>query len=469
MRVKKGAAMPRKPVQRQPRKRNVTILDLMHDERLLGAWFKRGDTWRQWERFLACFFHLPHAVDDEALALFRECTGRTKPLGEAYREAWLLVGRRGGKSIISALIATYLAAFFDYRRYLAPGERASILVLAGDKRQARVVNRFIRGFFQNVPMLQKLVERETVESLDLTNRTTIEIAVSNPRSTRGYTVAACICDELATWPSDEFSPDRDLETLAAIRPAMISIPHSLLICITSPYARKGAVWEAHRRHYGQDDSRVLVWQAPTLTMNPSADKAMIAAAYEDDPESASAEYGAQFRSDIAAFVSAAVVAKATMKDVIELPRAPGAHYVGAVDASGGSGSDSMTMAISHCDRAQDCAILDCVREVRPPFSPESVCAEFARTLKSYGIGRAVADRWGSEFVREAFQRHGITLQTSELSKSEAYLELLPGLNSGKVRLLDNQRLILQLFGLERRTARGGKDSVDHGPSAGARP
>jgi hypothetical protein len=32
-------------------------------------------------------------------------------------------------------------------------------------------------------------------------------------------------------------------------------------------------------------------------------------------------------------------------------------------------------------------------------------------------------------------------------------------------LLDNRRLISQLHGLERRTARGGKDSIDHGPGA----
>jgi hypothetical protein len=444
--------------------RRKDILRLMHDPKLLGAWFNKGETWRPWEQFLAIFFNLAYAIDDDALALFRECTGRTRPLGEPYKEAWILVGRRGGKSIISALIACFLSAFFDYRKYLAPGERASVLVLAGDKKQARVVHRYIRGFFQHVPMLRALIESEQAEALHLTNRVSIEICVSNPRGTRGYTVAACICDEIATWPSDEFSPDRDLETLAAVRPAMLTIPNALLIAITSPYARKGATWETFRKHYGQDDSRVLVWQAPTLTMNPGADKAVIDAAYADDPESASAEYGAQFRSDIAAFISAGIVASSTMKGAAELLRVSGVRYLGAIDAAGGSGSDSMTLAVAHHDRATDCVVLDCLREVRPPFSPESVCAEFAKTLKSYGIGRATADRWGSEFVREAFLRQGISLQPSDLSKSDAYLELLPLLNSNKCRILDQPRLISQLCGLERRTARGGKDSVDHGPN-----
>jgi hypothetical protein len=39
------------------------------------------------------------------------------------------------------------------------------------------------------------------------------------------------------------------------------------------------------------------------------------------------------------------------------------------------------------------------------------------------------------------------------------------INSGRIRLLDHQRLIGQLCSLERRTSRGGRDSIDHPPDA----
>ena len=39
------------------------------------------------------------------------------------------------------------------------------------------------------------------------------------------------------------------------------------------------------------------------------------------------------------------------------------------------------------------------------------------------------------------------------------------MNSHRVELLDHRRLALQLAGLERRTSRGGKDSIDHAPRA----
>jgi hypothetical protein len=50
-------------------------------------------------------------------------------------------------------------------------------------------------------------------------------------------------------------------------------------------------------------------------------------------------------------------------------------------------------------------------------------------------------------------------------KSELYANLLPVLNGGRAELLDHPRLAAQLIGLERRTARGGRDSIDHAPGA----
>jgi hypothetical protein len=37
------------------------------------------------------------------------------------------------------------------------------------------------------------------------------------------------------------------------------------------------------------------------------------------------------------------------------------------------------------------------------------------------------------------------------------------LNSGTIDLLDDDKAINQIVGLERRTARGGRESIDHGP------
>ena len=123
----------------------------------------------------------------------------------------------------------------------------------------------------------------------------------------------------------------------------------------------------------------------------------------------------------------------------------------------------MTLAISH--REGDVAVLDLVREVKPPFNPSEVVGEFVQELRRYGIGYVRGDRYGAEWVASQFRERGIEYRVSDQAKSDIYKELLPLLNSGKIALLDHPRLIAQLCGLERRTARSGKDSIDHAPGA----
>jgi len=123
----------------------------------------------------------------------------------------------------------------------------------------------------------------------------------------------------------------------------------------------------------------------------------------------------------------------------------------------------MTLGIAHMEG--DRAVLDLVVERRPPFSPDDVTKEFADTLKSYGITTVRGDRYGGMWPRERFAAHCIDYLTSDKAKSDIYLTLLPLLNSGRVELLDNVRLATQLCSLERRTARGGKDTIDHPPNS----
>jgi hypothetical protein len=223
------------------------------------------------------------------------------------------------------------------------------------------------------------------------------------------------------------------------------------------------LYNAYRRYHGQDDAPELVWQAATRVMNPTVPQRFIDDQIERDPSGAAAEYMAEFRSDIESFVSREVVDAAVVLGRRELPRIAGVSYRAFVDPSGGS-ADSMTLGIAHRDRSGN-SVLDLIRERRPPFSPEQVAGEFAATLKAYGIHRVTGDHYGGEWPREQFRKNGIHYETSDEPKSAIYQDALPLLNSGKIELLDHQRLITQLCGLERRTSRSGKDSIDHAPNA----
>lgn len=435
----------------------MSILQACADPNLFSQWFRKRDSWAAWFAALAAIFALP--MTDDQLATYRRHTGRADPPTNPAREVWLICGRRAGKSFVLALIAVYLAAFHDYRRHLQPGERATILIVAHDQRQARVIFRYIRGFLTYIPLLKGMVEREMQTSFDLNNATTIEISTASYRTVRGYTLVAVLADEIAFWPTDD-AAEPDHEILNAVRPGMATIPNSILLCASSPYARRGELWEAHRKHFGQPGN-VLVWKATTREMNPSVPQSFIDTELERDPAAAAAEYLAEFRTDVESYISREAI-DATTADARERPPVPGVGYTAFVDPSGGA-ADSFTLAISH--REPDRTILDAIREVTPPFSPEGVVAEYAALLHRYGIRKVVGDRYAGEWPREQFRKYGVLYEPSARTKSDLYRDLLPAINSGEVELLQHPRLQHQLASLERRTARGGRDSIDHPPGS----
>jgi len=437
-------------------KKQIDILTAIADRNLFKPWFKEPATWRAWHSFLAALFGLN--MTDDQLAIYREHTGRDDPPAAPFTEGWLICGRRAGKSAILAICAAYLGCFRDYRQYLAPGEVATIRIMAKDRDQARNIFRYLGALLSEIPLLKRMVVKETAESYELSNRVVIEVGSASFRSTRGYSYAAILADELAIWHSDE-SSNPDIEILRALRPGMLTIPGSMLLCASSPYARRGSLWETYQRSYGKPDPRVLVWKAPTTAMNPTVPQAEIDAEMEKDPANAMAEYMAEFRTDIESFIGIEAVRDCITEGVRE--RLPLRHlrYYGFVDPSGGS-NDSMTLGIAHKEGST--TILDVIREVRPPFSPEAVTEDFTKLLKAYRITTVYGDHFGGEWCKEPFRRYGVNYELAEYDKSELYQALLPLINSRGVDLLDNNRLVHELVGLERRTSRGGRDKIDHG-------
>lgn len=333
------------------------------------------------------------------------------------------------------------------------------MVIASDRGQARTIFRYIGALLTRVPMLAELIERETQDSFDLSNSVTIEVHTASHRSTRGYTIAVALCDELAFWQTDD-AAEPDYEILAAIKPGMATIPGAMLLCASSPYARRGSLFDAYRKHFGKDNDPILVWQADTRTMNPTVLQSLIDEAMERDPASAAAEYGAEFRRDIESLINIEAVRACVSLGVYERAPEPSIAYHAFCDPSGGS-ADSMALAIGHKDYVKQTTVIDALREVRAPFSPEAVVGEFAQLLKNYHITEVVGDHYAGEWPVEQFAKCGIHYEPSAKPKSNLYVDLVPLINSKRIDLLDDTKLINQLCALERRTARSGRDSIDH--------
>jgi hypothetical protein len=203
-----------------------------------------------------------------------------------------------------------------------------------------------------------------------------------------------------------------------------------------------------------------VVQGTSKTFNPSLGEAVIAAQRAADPTAASSEWDAEFRSDISAFLDDALIDGAVEHGrPLELPPAPGVYYKGFVDASGGVGSDSYTLAIGH--RIGEHCIVDVVRGTKGQFDPQAVTSTYADLLKECHVRGVSGDHYAAEWVSRTWSRLGISYTVSEQPKSGLYLETIQFFARGLVRLPDHARLLRELRLLERHTHRSGKDTVDH--------
>ena len=401
-------------------------------------------------------------MTDDEIAFFKSIAGGRNPPKHPVRELWAACARRTGKDLVASGVGAYSGAFFDQQDLLRPGERATILCLACDQSQARIVLNYTRSYFADIPMLRSMVTRETKSGFELNNRVDVTVASNDYRSVRGRPVKLAILDERAFFRSEN-SASPDIELYNAIRPALASLAGSRIIGISSPYRKSGLLWNKYRKHFGQDDDDVLVIQAATRTLNPTIDQAFIDQALADDPIGGLAEWGGQFRPDISGYADFELIDAAVDRGITVRPPRQGVTYIGACDPGGGV-RDRFVGAVCHDEGGV--AVLDAVLEIRAPYSPTAACEQVAGMLRSYNVRTVTGDRYSAQFVVDAFSKHGVVYEHSKRDRSAIYQDALPLFTSGRARLLDNPRMVNQFASLERRTVHSEK-TVSTMPRAGA--
>ncbi|WP_224545596.1 hypothetical protein [Mesorhizobium sp. CA16] len=446
----------------------VTMRHALEDENLFGT-ILAGDSWLPWRILLIAMMGEP-LTDDERI-VFTALTQREHEPLQACEEFWGVIGRRGGKTRAMSVLSTYLAALVDWSDVLVPGEIGKLQYMGYNQKQANIAFEYAKAIFTDLPLFAQQVENISADIIKLKTGIELEVRAATWRGLRGVTSIGAIFDELAFFQSEEHSANTDKEILNAVRPSLATTSGPL-IAISSPFGKMGEVYAAVQRDFGpKGDPLVLVARGASRDFNPSLPQRVVDRAVQKDAAAASAEWLGQFREDLAAFVDAAIVETCMAKGLAAiLPNALRQPYTAFCDPAGGSGTDSMTLAIGHDgldDRqlGKDLIVLDKVVEVKPRFSPDLVVAQFCETLKSYGCDSVHGDNYAAQWVVDAFDRHGIRYLKSSLNKSELFLNFLPMLNSRSIQLLDHGKLVSQLVGLQRRVTGGGREVIDHSPNA----
>lgn len=404
-----------------------------------------------------------HLLTADELVLAQLISQRSRFPTQPVREFCAAPGRRAGKSLFGSRIACHAAAQ-DYRDRLAPGETAVIACIATDKKQAGILFDYCRACVAASPLMAPKLVRETADTLEFTHRTAIEVYAASFRTTRGRTFALVLLDEAAFLRSED-SAIPDAEIVRAVRPGLITLSGRLVV-LSSPYMRRGVLFDAYKKHFGNDTSPALYVTGESRLFNGTLDAGLIAASIEDDPEAGASEWGGLFRADLAAALDPAWIDAATCSGVFErapvasLPEGRHPEYMFFTDPAGGADqgdSWSTTGVYVEGDNLVQAATL----ELRPPFSTAEAARQTADFIKRYGTRRVAGDHYAGNWPRDALAQHGIAYHESELTKSQIYLETIPLFSAGRVKLLDHARTLTQLRQLERRVRPGGKDVVDH--------
>lgn len=444
-----------------------SILDLMD----ALPWFKTGASWANWRAFLAALYGLP--MTSEMLAIYRKCTGRKTAPSGPFREAWVPVGRRGRKSAIAALIGVWHSAFKDHvaSKAVAPGTKATAIILSDKKANARAIHGYASAILQAPALKHLLASAPTTEGISLTTGVDMEIKPASISTGRSPSTCVAILDEIAFFRTDD-SANPDWEIIQGIKPGMVTFPDALLIGLSSPYAKRGVLWDAYQKHFGKDDSPVLVWQADTLTMHDSPQvRAEVEREYKADPISAAAEYGAQFRSDVQAFITEEFYDSCVSRGVDERAPTKGLQYWAFTDPSGGR-VDAYTLSICHVEYPAKEApakglsgvpvvVQDYLGVWASPLDPYDVVKEQIPILHRYGLKGVTGDKYGGDIIPAMYAKWGVGYIHASKSKSQYYLDMLPLMSAGQVKLLDRPEQRKEFLGLDRSTSRQGRDTVDH--------
>jgi hypothetical protein len=412
-------------------------------------------TWTTWTACLkACYGRALNLKEHE---VFAKVSGGREPPRRKVKEFVVNASRRSGKGRIAGALIAYEAALVDHSACLAHGETGIIACISPTRSMSNIAKNYCLGFFEASPILRGEVQDVTSDEIRLRNGVVIATLASDYRTLRGRSLLLAVLDEAAFLRSEE-SANPDIECARALLPGL-STTSGMLAILSSPYRRSGLLYQRHRDYFGKDDASVLCVGGESTLFNPTLDRGLIAQAQEDDPEAAASEWFGLYRNDLSAFLSDDLIDSAIdHARPLELPPREDVVYQSFGDVSAGR-ADATAICVGHNEG--ETFVVDVVRGHPAPHNPADVVAELGALARQYRCSRITADNFSGEWAASAVREAGLEFRRCELPKSALYLEGLSRFTRGQIRIPNHAALLRELRLLERRTARSGRDTVDH--------
>ncbi len=399
----------------------------------------------------------------------------------------LVIGRRGGKTTLSAMLAIYCAISTNWKPFLRKTPFATVLVLSHTREFSDEIIELIRSLVEASPILSRLInkkKRNTASTLNLKvpwivdnklehSRVQIKTSAASSKSTRGVAACAVLCDEIAYWNLDENLKETDEKIMKAVRPATKQFGRSaLIIKLSSPGIKQGVLYNEYLR-WGKGDlpKNYVVFKAPSWVWNTILPKEEFIIEYELDKDGFDTEYRANFVDSISNFISPEFVDLAVL-DTVKF-RAPEPEkdikYFAAIDAAFKKDRFTFSLVGVSENRVTQFVSKGWEGTRQNPVKAHEVAEYIKNILKQFPVDFVSADQFAFQPLKEIFDQYNVTLEESVFTptfKKKIYFNLKKLVHSQQLDMLDNATQTKEIKELIVEVAASGTIKIGH-PTGGS--
>ena len=419
--------------------------------------------------------------------LFEEGRINREVFDSPYPNMVLVVGRRGGKTLLTSCIIAYetyrLLNKYSPQEYyqIMPEDTIKIVCVSTGKDTASELFDKVTGHIERCEFFRKFRDKATSEKMVLRTQRDIDKFGPKGRATVQIQVAPCSAkglrgrnniivglDEMAFFFADETTGrknkgaggDRNDTTIYnAVTPSVAKFksrgdgtPEGKIICISSPGPKSGKFYEEYERSYLDDNEDLFVMQAPTWELDPNLSTQYLKQKFKENPIVFRSEFGAEFSDRLTGWIDDPMILRQNVvpglkyKDV-DFQRIP--HFMG-IDV--GLKNDGTSVSICHWTNEvidgekiekielDVCDVRFADDEGKDYFVPEEIAEWIESYTKKFYIAKGLMDQYYGLSIVPLLHKKGQKQfefrQFSDIMNSQMYQTFMTCMISNELRLPD---------------------------------
>jgi len=402
-----------------------------------------------------------------------------------YWTLCLPIGRRGGKTFLSAVITSYetyrLLSIYNPQEFFGIDEASEIqfTTVATARNQSALLYGMARNFIQRGSVFSKHRVNDTqhyillessydIDRYGKKQRPSIKITFNSciSRTLRGPGNMIGIMDECCHYITESDSASSDRQVYNALDPSIASFNKDgkmfgKMIMISSPLNKSGIMYEKYQESLQNgDDIGVLMIQAPSWEVNPkNVPSAYLRTKYREDRDNYEREFGAQFSDKISGWLEDAHLRKAIVPELQpKLAGIPGVPTFMGIDL--GLTTNGTAICITAVNQEHEIELLfadvwyPTAAIIDPIYSSyvknmetlsfEKIADWIAELVHKYNVRDGIFDQWTGEPLKQLLAKKRVTclrmLSFSRDLKSKIYQNFKLMLLDKKLRLFNTGRI-----------------------------